>query len=180
MEANMNQTGERQPRKNLRLPDYDYSQNGMYFVTICTEKRRNILGSIVGDGFSVPAQSLTGIGLIADGQIGLIPLKYKNVSIPKYVIMPNHIHLILSIDNTAGNPGSGAENPPPTLGTVVAWYKYQTMKLINPKSQKVTTKIWQRSYYDHIIRHDQDYLAIWQYIDDNPAKWAEDDYYSRD
>ena len=86
--------------------------------------------------------------------------------------MPTHIHLLLLLDRTDKN--YGAEDPPPTIGTIIAWFKYQLTKQMNPRN--CTRRIWQRSYYDHIIRNEQDYLAVWQYIDDNPAKWADDEY----
>ena len=150
-------------RKPNRICDYDYSQNGVYFVTVCTQDRRKILSNLVGDGFPVPKP----YGVIAEEVIRQIPNKYPTVSIDKYVIMPDHIHMLLRIDR---DPGTG--NPSPTLGNVVGWYKYQVTKQINMLSGTQGERILQRSYYDHVIRNQQDYDETWQYIENNPRKWV--------
>ena len=86
--------------------------------------------------------------------------------------MPNHIHILLQI---AEAPGTG--NPSPTLGNVIGWYKYQVTKRADTQFNLNGTKLFQRSYYDHILRGEQDYRDVWQYIDNNPAKWQEDELY---
>ena len=150
---------EKQNRKLNRLENYDYTQNGAYFVTICTQDREPVLGTIVGDGIPVPNQ----IGEIAEEYIRRISEKYSEVTVDRYVIMPDHIHILLRID------GSG--NPSPTMGNVVGWYKYQVTKQVNLLRNMPGEKLFQRSYYDHVIRNQQDYDEIWQYIEDNPRKW---------
>ena len=150
-------------RKPNRICNYDYSQNGAYFVTICTQNRRRILSHIVGDGFPVPKPC----GSIAEEFIHQIPIKYPAVSVDKYVIMPDHIHMLLRID-----PDIGTGNPSPTLGTVIGWYKYQVSKQINTRFAQHGERIFQRSYYDHVIRNQQDYDDVWEYIENNPRKWA--------
>ena len=150
---------EKQSRKHNRLGNYDYSQNGAYFVTICTQDRKQVLCEIVGDGFPVPKPT----GEIAEEYIRQISEKYPNVTVDRYVIMPDHIHILLRID------GSG--NPSPTMGNVVGWYKYQVTKQANLLLNTPGKKLFQRSYYDHVIRNQQDYDEIWQYIEDNPRKW---------
>lgn len=149
-------------RKANRLPDYDYSQNSAYFVTICTQDRRKILSDIVGDGFPVPKLH----GMIAEDLIRGIPQKYSDVSVDKYVIMPDHIHMLLRIDQDLGTG-----NPSPTLGNIIAWYKYQVTKQANMLTGTQGERMFQRSYYDHVIRNQKDYDEIWQYIDNNPRKW---------
>ena len=151
---------EKQNRKLNRLEYYDYSQNGAYFVTICTQDRKPVLGTIVGDGFPVPNQ----IGEIAEEYIRRISEKYSEVTVDRYVIMPDHIHILLRID------GSG--NPSPTMGNVVGWYKYQVTKQVNLLRNMPGEKLFQRSYYDHVIRNQQDYDEIWQYIENKPRKWV--------
>ena len=150
-------------RKPNRLPDYDYSQNGAYFVTICTQDRKRILSEIVGDGFPVPKP----IGKIAEEYIRQISVKYPTVAIDRSVIMPDHIHILLRIEK-------GAEDPPPTLGNNIAWYKYQVTKQVNLRIDTKGEKIFQRSYYDHVIRNKRDYDEVWQYIENNPLKWLLD------
>lgn len=154
-----------------RIPEYDYSQTGAYFVTICTHERKQILSEIVGDGFPV----LKLCGKIAAQFIQNIPEKYPHISVDNYVIMPDHIHILLHI-NTVGEafrlPESGTGNPSPTIGNVVGWYKYQSSKEINRLRNTPGEKLFQRSYYDHVIRNQQDYNEIWEYIENNPQAWA--------
>ena len=158
-------------RKPNRIPHFDCSTPGAYFVTICTEHRKTTLCSIVGDGFPVPKPP----GQIAEDFIRKIPEKYPCVSVDHYVIMPNHIHLLLRISSSYGTG-----NPPPTLGNIIGWYKYQTTKEIQEKSGRSGSRFFQRSYHDHIIRNEASYLKIWQYIDNNPVLWANDCFFSSD
>lgn len=170
-------------RKANRLKEYDYSSAGSYFVTICTEGRRKTLCEIVGDGFPVPKES----GIIARAILEQIPLKYPQVRVDHSVVMPNHIHILLSIHDTdgTGDPSptmsmretSGTGDLPPTLGTIIGWYKYQVTKQINEKMGTSGTKVFQRSFHDHVIRGEKDYQKIWNYIEGNPLKWAEDCFY---
>ena len=158
-------------RKPNRLGEYDYSQNGAYFVTICTQDRREILSSIVGDGFSVPKP----YGIIAERIIAQIPVKYPSVAVDKYVVMPDHIHLLLRL-----NLNLGTENPSPTLGNVIGWLKYQITKQVDTQFSLNGATLFQRSYYDHVIRNQRDYDEIWQYIENNPRKWAMESLRPRD
>ena len=155
-------------RRHLRLNNYDYSNNGAYFITVCTQGRRNILSRIiVGEGFHpLPVIELSEIGKEIENTTNFINENYNNVFIDKYVIMPNHIHLIifLGYENTGGHG-----NPP--LQKIVGQLKSFTTK----KYGKI---LWQRSYYDHIIRNENEYAEIWNYIDSNPYKWLEDEYFN--
>ena len=157
-------------RKNIRLKEYDYSQNGAYFVTVCTQKRRNILSRInVGEGFHpLPVIELSEIGKEIENTINFINENYDNVLIDKYVIMPNHIHMIIFL----GYENLGGRGNPP-LQNVVGQLKSFTTK----KYGKV---FWQRSFYEHIIRNKNEYKNIWNYIDNNPYKWFDDEYYTED
>ena len=165
-------------RKQNRLPDYDYSQGGAYFITVCTQERKRILSDIVGDGFPVPKVC----GKIAEEMIGRIPEKYPDVSVDQYVIMPDHIHILLRIEPVGeafrlpemgiADPTNGTGDPSPTIGNVVGWYKYQTTKQINSVCNTPGARVFQRSYYDHVIRNQQDYNEVWEYIENNPRKWA--------
>ncbi len=155
-------------RKSTRLKDYDYSQDGYYFITICTQKRKNIL-STVGEGFPLP--KLTQYGDVTKKLLLEITERYKEINIDKYVIMPNHIHILIALKN------GGRGNPSPTIDRAMGWFKYMATKEINKLSGTYGTKIFQRSFHDHIIRGEQDYKEIWQYIDNNPTKWKEDKFY---
>ena len=158
-------------RKINRLKSWNYSNNGGYFITICTDNRKHILSKIcVGDGFPVP--QLTKTGQIVDDYLKNINLKYSCVTVSDSVIMPNHIHLLLFIDN------NGTGNPSPTVGNIIGWFKYNTTKSVNEEYKSAGNKLWQRSYYDHIIRDEKDYMEKRNYILTNPSKWVEDEYYS--
>ena len=166
---------EQKKRKNTRLTSYDYSSNGAYFLTICTKDRRDLLGRIiVGDAHPgvtnpvAPSVILSEIGDAAKTYIKNIGMVYDNATVHKYVIMPNHIHIILFVKNTQDAPASS-----PTK-SVVAKVVNAFKSLVSRQSGE---SVWQRSYHDHIIRNEEDYLRIWQYMDENPAKWAEDRYY---
>lgn len=152
-------------RKNARLKDYDYTQNGYYFITICTHKKQKVLCDIVGEGLcALPKIILSEIGKITDEAINFINQNYKTISVDKYIIMPNHLHLIIKIDNQTGGHGD------PPLPNVIGYLKSFT-------THKYGKPLWQRSFHDHIIRGKNDYLKIWNYIDTNPQKWSEDCFY---
>jgi REP element-mobilizing transposase RayT len=160
---------DRPKRKPLRLPEYDYRQNGVYYITICVENHRNLLrdvGAIINRPIAKPV--LSAYGLIVDKHIGGIPYYYPEVLVDKYVIMPNHIHLLLQIHRSGGDGGRLIIAP--TISKIVQQLKSAVTK-------EIDNSIWQKSFYDHIIRDDDDYLTRWKYIDDNPVKWAEDEYY---
>ncbi|MCL2397424.1 MAG: hypothetical protein FWC93_05090 [Defluviitaleaceae bacterium] len=151
-------------RKNLRLAGYDYSAVGCYFVTMCVRDKRKLLWSNVGANYVRP--DLSDIGKVIDGEIQHLHAVYSCVSVDKYVIMPNHLHFIISITDDV----SGRTQFAPTIGRIVKQFKGVVTK-------KIGYSIWQKSYHDHIIRNETDYQRIWQYIDNNPASWQEDCYY---
>ena len=157
-------------RKPTRLRDYDYGKDGYYFITICTKDRQNILSEIVGEGFPLP--QLTVYGKIAEKYILSVNRKYPHINTEKYVVMPNHIHIIFSVNN------DGRGDPSPTIINAVGWLKYSVTKQINQICGNIGNKIFQRSFYDHIIRGEKDYLEIWEYIENNPQKWEEDKFYA--
>ncbi len=153
-------------RKPTRLKGYDYSQNGAYFVTICTYNREYILSNItVGEGLcALPQNTLTPIGKEIEKSIQYINHNYIGVTIDKYVIMPNHIHLIVDLDDSGGH-----RNPP--LQNIIGQLKSYT-------TNKFGNTLWQRSYHDHIIRGEKDYQKIWEYIDTNVIVWKQDCLYN--
>ena len=157
-------------RKPTRLKGYDYSLNGAYFITICTKDKKCILGKIVGQGLAPVVTDLSQYGKIAKGQLLDLENRYKSVKIDKYVIMPNHIHIILVMDNSAG------ASPCPTISDVVCSFKSLTTRMCN-KADNKSQKIFQTSFHDHIIRGKKDYQKIWEYIDTNPIKWELDCFY---
>ncbi len=158
-------------RKSTRLKDYDYSQDGYYFITICTKDKQKLLCDIVGTGILDGSQiELTEYGRIANRQLEIMTDFYDDIKIDKYVIMPNHIHLLIKIIRSDDGPSG---TPVPTnskISNFVGTFK----RLCNKQYGK---NIWQYRSYDHIIRGEEDYREIWQYIDSNPARWKEDKFY---
>jgi len=188
-------------RKPNRLQNYDYSQNGAYFITVCTKDRHEILGTVVvGDAaLGVPSEENPGVPYINPGVpsvklseygeivrtfIDNIPNTNPAVFVPKYVIMPNHIHLILMVEfgNTDGVQGVLTNGMPRVLtnGTPRAASPTKALipKVINGlkglSSKKSGFSLWQRSFHDHIIRNEADYSRIAEYIENNPANWETD------
>ncbi len=160
-------------RKPTRLKGYDYSQNGAYFVTVCTDMGKQVLGDIsVGKGLAPSENCLSEYGKIAEEQLMGLEQRYDFIKIQKYVIMPNHIHIIIMImrDEAAG------ASPCPTLSDVICTYKSLTTRLCK-KSGYNEKRLFQRSFHDHIIRNERDYQKIWEYIETNPIRWKEDCFY---
>jgi REP element-mobilizing transposase RayT len=154
-------------RKPIRLKAYDYAQNGAYFVTICTQERKNFLWD-VGATTGRPQGEfvLSRIGIIAERLIHRISEFYPRVTVEKYVVMPNHVHMIIVISN----PGMGGRPvDAPTVPHIIQQYKGAVTK-------ETGFPVWQKSFYDHIIRSEQEYAEVWQYIDTNPLKMQEDPY----
>ncbi|MHB8857748.1 MAG: transposase [Bellilinea sp.] len=146
------------------MQGYDYSQNGAYFITICVANRQSILWADINslcDNLNNPPQ-LSKAGSVVNCAIQNIPVYYPNVSVEKYAIMPNHIHMILLITKK-----SGSALRSPTVSTINSQMKgFVTKQVGNP--------IWQTSFFDRIIRNDEEYRLIWDYIDANPINWQGD------
>lgn len=153
-------------RKNIRLENYDYSSCRAYFVTICTENRKNLFCNSVGANCVRPNE-LSTIGIIVDSEIQKLNNVYKYISVDKYCIMPNHIHMIILISTDE----NGRTQFAPTIPRVIKQFKGSITKQIGKS-------IWQKSYNDRIIRNDAEYLDIWRYIDENPLKWELDELYN--
>lgn len=154
-------------RKNQRLVDYDYSSQNYYFVTICTEGHKCILSYILGNGIEPSEIRYTRYGEIAEKHLLNINVRYESIEIDKYVIMPNHIHMIIKF----GCDGAERSRPFPTLSTVIGLYK-------SGVSREIGKPIWQKSFHDHIIRGKADYLEIQKYIENNAKQWTLDRYHT--
>ncbi|MBE6606981.1 MAG: transposase [Ruminococcaceae bacterium] len=160
-------------RKVIRLKNFDYSRRGAYFITICTKDRRNILSTVVGEGSPLPRLSC--YGKIVDVWIQKISEKYREIFVDSYIIMPNHIHLLLSVSNDGGRG-----DPSPTVNAAMGWLKYQVTKELNKMRGTAGEKIFQRSFFDHIVRNRDDYNEIYKYISENPIRWKCDKFYSEE
>ena len=179
-------------RKANRLKTFNYNLSGTYFITICTKNREPILSSIVGAGSARPDTGsacpddesiyphivLTPLGEIVEKYIIDIHEYYPNIVIDQYVIMPDHVHLLLTILSAFVTDGrdlsaAGRANPAPTVGNVIGRFKFLTTKEMANYLNISDNHIWQRSYHDHIIRDEQDYLNTWNYINENPLRWIQ-------
>ena len=161
-------------RKPNRIPHFDYSTPGAYFITICTQDKLPLLCTIVGGGArDAPDVRLSRSGEIVQKYI-LSGNRIPGVIVEKYVIMPNHIHLILLVD--AGARTGTSRAPSPTNAVVPHFVS--TLKRFCHRD--IGKKIFQRSYHDHVIRNEASYLKIWQYIDTNPIRWTADCFFVSD
>ena len=155
-------------RKPNRIPHFDYSTPGAYFVTICTKNRQNIFWGNVGASIARPqTPRLSHAGQIVEQAIQTIEHYYPAITLDHYVVMPNHIHLLLQI-NTAEN---GRPMVAPTISTVIQQMKGYVTKQLG-------RFIWQKLFHDHVIRNENDYRIIWEYIENNPVQWELDCFYS--
>jgi len=159
-------------RKNIRLKDYDYSKAGYYHITMCVQDGHELLWVEEQGVGARNARPLSHIGETVKIAIENIPKFYPNVKIDKYVIMPNHIHIIIALhENVSEHEDvSGRAMRAPTISRIINQMKGYITKQIG-------FSIWQKLFHDEIIRNQEAYQNIWQYIDNNPAKWAEDDYF---
>lgn len=172
-------------RRSIRLKGYDYSQAGAYFITICVQDRACLFGKIING-----KMILNEMGQIAyDEWLKTSELR-KNVELDVFVIMPNHIHGIIilngrgelhSPNNNTPNTNSGECNSPlrgpsNNIGAIVRGYKSSVTKRLNLLN--IGCAVWQRNYHEHIIRDEQSYQRISDYIINNPTKWEDDKFYS--
>ncbi len=201
-------------RKSIRLKGYDYSQAGLYFITICVEGRKCLFGKIVDD-----EMILNDLGNIAYQQWQKLPERFKNMELDVFQIMPNHVHAIMVLNDFVGatftvapndtdvNPahlnvpdgamvdenldtnetGSGASHAPTvtkpkTVGDIVGAYKSlvanECLEIYKTKNERMG-KLWQRNYYEHIIRDEKSYQRISDYIMNNPKIWNTDKFYEK-
>ena len=159
-------------RKPTRLKGYDYGTPGAYFITICVKDRKQLLSKIfVGQGLAPAENRLTIYGNIAKEQIELLENRYKGIKIDKYVIMPNHIHILIFYDVTAG------ASPCPTISDIICAFKSITTRFCK-KAGLNEKHLFQSSFHDHIIRGKNDYQKIWEYIDTNVMRWEKDCFYN--
>lgn len=186
-------------RRSIRLKGYDYSKAGLYFITICCQDRACLFGDVVRG-----EMILNDAGKMANECWLNIPKHFPNAVLHEYIIMPNHIHGIIELTNVI-NVGAenfrpdnkininsfdnamknviGAENFPPlrspskTIGSIVRGFKIGVTTWMRNNTD--IHDVWQRNYYEHIIRNKQSYKTISEYIINNPTKWSDDKFYSK-
>ena len=175
-------------RRSIRLPHYDYSNPGAYFVTMCTQKRECIFGQIV-DGNMRPNEC----GRVVESAWNGLPARFSHVELDAFIIMPNHFHGIIilageqsiTLDDTRSIEPIGRDESRPymrrktsekqatTLGKIVRAFKATTTRTI--RSAHFDKFAWQRNYYEHVVRNEDDLNSIREYITYNPLRWADDE-----
>ena len=157
-------------RKRIRLANYDYSQCGAYFITICTQDRECLFGDVGADSISARM-----VARIFEETIQ----RYKDVYCSNYVVMPNHFHAIIVIERDIGERNRADMESAPTISDLIQDFKRHStieyIKLVkNGVALPFNKRVWQRSFHDHIIRNDKDYQQIYEYITNNPVTWESD------
>ncbi len=165
-------------RRSIRLPGYDYTGAGAYFITICTRQRECLLGDIVGEEVQ-----LSQFGSIAREEWLHSAEIRTEIELDAFILMPNHIHGIVLIRRPffdwalvfVGAHGCGPlHRPPRSLGSFVAGFKATSTRNVNRLRQSPGVRLWQRNYYEHVIRNDDDRNSLCAYIKNNPREWEED------
>jgi putative transposase len=173
-------------RQSIRLKEYDYSQHGAYFITICAQNRECLFGEIMNGNLK-----LNQFGIIASDEWTKLSKKFANLEIDEFIIMPNHVHGILILNHTVGAPLAGAlvnignylnrapaRDAPTIIGNIVGTYKSlvaNTCLKIFKSNNKSMGKLWQRNYYEHVIRNEKSLEQIREYIINNPINWQKDE-----
>jgi len=175
-----------QNRRSLRLPEYDYGSAGVYFVTICTKDRRLLFGEI-----DHGAITLNDLGEIVTACWSDLPNHFPKIQLDCMIVMPNHIHGLIEIDNdrTANPVGAQRAAPipetavrqphsniqPGSLAAIVRSFKAAPTQRVNLLTGKPGATIWQRNYYEHVVRDYAELQRVREYIVNNPVRWAEDE-----
>ena len=173
----MRHDAENHHRRTLRLPGYDYTQAGAYFVTVVARNRECLFGEVV-DG----EMRLNALGEIVRDEWLQSPTVRPDVDLDVFLVMPNHLHGIIVLTNhtvgatrrVAPTPGRPRGPIPGSIGAIVGQFKSAVTKRINAARGASGALLWQRNYYEHVIRTEDELNRIGQYILDNPACWAED------
>lgn len=165
-------------RRSMRLKNYDYTQSGAYFVTVCTHKHWHLFGDIIDSEMhlnqwgEIVAQEWTRTGI----------LRRRVLELDAFVIMPNHFHGIIVLTNPSPTPAPQRQLGRPisnSLSTIVGAFKAAVTRQINRLQAKPDHPIWQINFYDHIIRSETELNNIRAYIENNPARWDSDSLFSR-
>jgi putative transposase len=178
-------------RRSIRLEGYDYSSAGAYFVTVCAKERECLFGDVVSG-----KMCLNDAGRVVHDTWRAMPRRFPTINVDEFVIMPNHVHGIVVIDIWSSSVGAGlalpeksalpdesigtmdggaASSAPTTLGDVVRAFKSISAIAVNRLIGHVGRQLWQRNYYEHIIRNEDSLNRIRAYIAANPARWDKDE-----
>lgn len=165
-------------RQSIRLKGYDYTQEGLYFITICIQNRECLFGNIING-----RMELNPLGIIVNTYWVEIPNHYPQVELHEHIVMPNHLHGIIEIVGTCH--GMSLQHPHErrfakpisgSVSTIINQYKSSVKRWCNKNNYEYFR--WQSRFYDHIIRNEQSYQTISNYIVNNPAKWQDDTFFN--
>jgi REP element-mobilizing transposase RayT len=159
-------------RRSNRLPEYDYAREGAYSITVCTHRRRHLFGEVIDEQLQ-----MTLLAQIVSTTWYAIPTHFPNVTLDAFIIMPDHLHGIIVLGQPAIINITGAMNCAPTkttLGNVVRAFKARVTAAANRARGNIGTRVWQRDYYDRIVRNVAELDRTRQYIADNPRNWQRD------
>lgn len=172
-------------RQSIRLKGHDYSQPGAYFITIGAHQRQALFGHIT-DGI----MSMNAAGLMVEKCWRAIPDHFPLVQLAEFIVMPNHVHGILVIHEGRGTACRAPTDRAPTMEsfgqpvqgsipTIIRSFKSASTATINRDANTLGSRLWQRNYYEHIIRNEQSFCRISEYIRTNPQTWQEDIYHDK-
>ena len=161
-------------RRTIRIQGFDYSSGYAYYITLCTQDKACILGRV--DQGTI---CLSECGKIVDNIIADLPQRYPGTNIETYVIMPNHIHLIIQLNGDVNDlqVESIKDRRKMTLPKIIGYLKMNAGKRINIMNGTEGRSVWQKNYFEHVIRNEKAYIDIFEYIYNNPFEWNEDEYY---
>ena len=166
----LSRTPDSRKRRSIRLQGYGYSQAGAYFITVCTQGRECMFGEIV-DG----TMRVNDAGQIVVSSWEWLATQYDHVELDTWEIMPNHLHGIIVItDNCRGGSRTAPTGRRKAIGRLIGAFKTVSTKSINELQETPGVKLWQRNYYEHIIRNEKELDRIREYIIVNPARWDTD------
>lgn len=166
---------ERHHRRSIRIPGFNYAAAGWFFVTVCTHERKSILSLIENNAVNV-----TAFGHLTEMCWAEIPRHFPNVQVDEFVVMPNHVHGIIVIDIEQGTacraPTAEVFGRPVTasLSTIIRSFKSAASKQINEVRETPGSPVWQRGFYERVIRNERELIRFRNYIDGNPSRWADD------
>ena len=159
-------------RKNLRLKDFDYTSAGAYFVTICAHHKQTVFGQIKSG-----VVELNPYGQLAERVWRDLPEHFPDIRLDEFIVVPNHVHGVVFIDSERARHASPLRQRASNLGKVIGAFKSATTRLINRARTTPGAALWQRNYYEHVIRNEASLSEIREYIANNPLKWELDEYF---
>ena len=167
-------------RRSIRLKGYDYSKQGLYFITACCQNKEHFFGEVVQESDTGATMLLNAAGKMVEAEWLALPDRFINIKLHEFIVMPNHFHGILEIVQVNASTETAANNK--TVGDITGAFKSITTVeysrgVKNMHWKPFDKKLWQRDYFEHIIRNEEAFDRIANYIINNPSKWHDDRFY---